>query len=312
VNDRSVVAVSGDIWFQTLEPSIMSLMQNVRNFTQWGVIPLSKNENRILQFNDRSLLRFASGIYFNNRMLQTALPRQVPQGVVHDAIIPLDFVPISSYNASLTPNWEGHIQAMPTFQMFVGDFGGRERAFAVVLAGNNDIELWEITTADYFDTVPTVPPTVQSLSSDSDEHRIECYAEFPAFTFGDINTLKELVSAELGIDRLYGTVDFRMDYRPDSSSCWHLLHEWQVCSAKSDCEQNPGVNNYPCVPLGEGYKQNKTMPLPQPKCAPQSNRPTNVGYQFQIRLAWKGFTRIRSLKLYAKEIERELYFDLAC
>lgn len=310
VSDRSVTLVNGDAWFQTLEPSISSLMQNVRNFTQWGTISLSANENRLLQFNDRALLKFASGVYFNNRMYQTALPRRVAQGVVHDAIVPLDFVPLSSFGASLTPNWEGHIQAMPTFQMFYGSFGGRERAFAVVLAGSGDIELWEITQNDKFDNVPDAAATAAAILSGANEHRIDCYAEFPAFTWGDINTLKKLTGGELGVDRVFGTIDFTLQFRPDSDSCWHNWHEWQICSAKNTCEE--GVNTYPCVPLGEGYKQNKSFPLPQEKCASQSSRPVNLAYQFQVRLAWKGFCRIRNLKLYAQVVQKPQYQDLAC
>lgn len=300
VNDRSNVGVNGDILFQNLEPNIASLYTTVRNFSQWGLVSLSANEQRILQFNDRNLLRFASGIYFNNRMLQTALPRQTARGVVHDALIPLDFVPLSSYGATLTPNWEGHHQGVAPLQMFTGDFGGRERAFAVVVSAvDQGIDLWEITATDKFDT-----------QKGGEQVRIECYIETPAFTFGDINNMKELVSAELGIDRLFGTVNFRMDYRPDSDSCWHLWHEWKICSAKNTCEE--GVNVYPCVPLGEGYRQNMTLPKPQSKCATESSRPTAQGYQFQCRLTWKGFCRIRSLRLYAMERETQLYQDIAC
>src|SRR5207245_7682814 len=56
VGDRSIVLVNGDIFYQTLEPGIRSFVYAVRYFQQWGNTPLSRPENRVLAFNDRSLL----------------------------------------------------------------------------------------------------------------------------------------------------------------------------------------------------------------------------------------------------------------
>jgi hypothetical protein len=313
VNDRSVTKINGDVWFQNLEPNIASLFTTVRNFTQWGNISLSANEQRILQFNDRSLLRFSSGIYFNNYMIQTALPRRVAPNVIHDALVPMDIVPLSQFGATLNPTWLGHWQGVQIMQMWTGDFGGRERAFAAVVSTTNgDIELWEITVADKFDTQDNAKAVAAKITGSGDDGtvRLQCYVETPSYTFGDLNQLNKLVSAEIGIDRLFGTVEFRLDFQPDSDSCWHLWHEWKLCSAKNTCEE--GVNTYPCVPLGEGYKQNITVPLPQEKCSVQSGRPLNVGYEFQARLTWHGFCRIRSIRLMAETVETRLYRDLSC
>jgi len=296
VNDRSVTLVNGDVFYQTLEPSIASLFTQVRNYGNWGNISLSANENRILQFNDRSILKNACGIYFDNRLLQTALPKQVPQGVVHSALIPLDFVPISAFGASLVPNWEGSWSGLDILQMFTGDFGGRERAFAVIVSRTDrTIQLWELSTAGRFE--------------DGDK-RIESYAEFPAFTGGDIFQLKELVCCELWVDRLYGTVEFSMEYRPDADSCYHQWHKWQLCSARNSAEDADNPISYPITPFCEGYRQTITLPKPQLKCQPQSIRPMNFGYQFQTRLKIKGFCRIRGLRLYMVERERQLYENL--
>jgi hypothetical protein len=233
-------------------------------------------------------------------MIQTALPRRVAPNVIHDALVPMDIVPLSQFGATLNPTWLGHWQGIQIMQMWTGDFGGRERAFAAVVSTTTgDIELWEITVADKFDT-----------PASKDDTRIQCYVETPSYTFGDLNQLNKLVSAEIGIDRLFGTVEFRLDFQPDSDSCWHLWHEWKLCSAKNTCEE--GVNTYPCIPLGEGYKQNVTMPLPQDKCSPQSGRPLNQGYEFQVRLTWHGFCRIRSIRLMAEKVATKLYLNLAC
>ncbi len=293
VNDRSVVKVNGDVWYQTLEPSIASLFTSVRNFSQWGNVSLSANVTRILQFNDRAILRFACGVYFNNRMLQTALPKQLPQGVVHQALVPLDFVPISSFGATLVPNFEGSWSGLDILQMWTGDFGGRERCFAAVVSKvDSSIWLWELSTAGRFE--------------DGDK-RVEWYFETPSFTFGDINQLKKLVSGEIGIDRLVGTVEFKMDYRSDNDPCWHSWVQWQLCSARNSSEDVTNPVTYPLTEYCPGYKSNLTLPKPQLKCQPQTGRPEHIGYAFQCRLTIKGYCRIRSLRLYAEKVERALY-----
>ncbi len=301
VNDRSVTLVNGDAWYQTLEPSIASLNAQVRNFSQWGTISLSANENRILQFNNRALLHMASGIYFNSRLLQTSLPRQLPQGVVHDALIPLDFVPISSYGASLTPNWEGSLSGLQILEVYLGNFGGRERAFAAVVSNDaaspGQIQLWELTTGDRYD---------------NGGNRIEWYAEFPSFTAGDLGQLKELVACEIGVDRLVGTVDFNLEYRPDFSSCYTPWARWQACSARNSTEDVNNPTTYPLVEYCAGYRQVMTIGVPPMKCQTQMDRPMSQGYSFQPKLTVKGFCRIRMIKLYFKEIARQLYSNPIC
>lgn len=301
VNDRSVVAVNGDLFYQSLEPGIRSLNQSTRLFTQWANISLSANENRILQFNDRSILRAASGIFFNNRLLETALPRQTAQGIVHDAIVPLDVMPVSSFGQEHFPNWEGNYQAMPTFQMATADFGGRERAFAAVQATDGSMELWEISTAEKFD---------YAIDPSDETRRIVSQVETPAWTWADtigMGELKKLVSLELWIDRLYGTTEFTVEYRPDSATCWIPWIQFKECNAKNTAEIAGVPPNYP-VPLGECYRATLVLPKPPEGCAPCGiGRPAYVGYQHQIRITMRGFCRIRGIFPWAEPVERAMY-----
>lgn len=298
VNDRSVVAVNGDLFYQSLEPGIRSLMQSMRYFTQWGNIQISSNEQRILQFNDRALLHAASGIQFQDRMLQTALPRRTPQGIVHDALIPMDFIPISSFNKQKEPNWEGSYSGLSILQMFVGDFGGRERAFAVVVSGTGSIDLWELTAADLFE---------------NGDGRVQWYAETPAFTWGKEFDLKKLVALELSIDRLYGTVEFQVEWRPDGATCWNFWHAWKECSPRNSAEDPVNPITYPLTEYGQCYRSTMTLPRPPDKCAPCSTgRPANIGYQFQFRITIKGFCRIRSMLAHAEKVERQTYANITC
>lgn len=301
VNDRSVVAVNGDLFYQSLEPGIRSLNQSTRLFTQWANISLSANENRILQFADRSLLRASSGIFFGNRLYETTLPRQTDQGIVHDAIIPLDVMPVSSFGQEHHPNWEGSSEGIPIFQMATADFGGRERAFAAVQSADGSIDLWEFTTAEKFD---------YAIAPSEETRRIVAQAETPAWTWADTigaNELKKLVSMELWIDRLTGTTEFTVEYRPDSATCWIPWIQFKECNPKNTAEIAGVPPNYP-VPLGECYRATLVLPKPPESCAACGvGRPAYIAYQHQIRITWKGFCRIRGIFPWAEPVERSMY-----
>jgi hypothetical protein len=292
------VAVNGDLFFQSLEPGIRSLLQAVRYFQQWGNVQISSNEQRLLQFNDRSLLRYGSGIEFNNRLLQTALPKQLASGVVHQAVVPMDFIPISSFGQQHNPNWEGMYEGLDILQLFTGDFGGLQRAFAAAVSrADGTFQIWEITQAD---------------RTENGDNRITWLVEFPSFTWGDEFSLKKLVSAEIWMDRLYGSVEFNLEYRPDGETCFLPWHQWQECCPRTSCED---VHNPICYPLtthGESYRSTRTVPLPPQTCQTATGRPSNVGYQFQPRLTIKGYVRIRGIMLHAQPVLRQLYAGLTC
>lgn len=299
VNDRSIVAANGDLFYQTLEPGIRSLFQSIRTFQQWGNVNISSNENRVLQFNDRALLSGASGIVFNNRMFQTALPFETPAGIAHSAIIPMDFVPISGFGREVPPNWEGVYDGLNHHQLFVGDFGGRERAFSVVNSTEDgSLNLFELTFGDRFE---------------NGDNRIQMQMEFPAYTFGREFDLKRLLAAELTVDRLYGTVLFTLEFRPDGQTCWNHWHTWEVCSPRNSAENCVNPITYPLEQYGECYKNSMIMPRPPEKCAECSTgRPANIFYQVQPRLTVKGFCRIRGLLLHADSFGRRLYQNIQC
>jgi hypothetical protein len=304
VNDRSIVEVNGDPYFQSLEPSIRSLFSSIRYFNQPGQLEISNQETRLIQFNDRALLRYSTGAFCDNRLLESALPKQLPQGVVHQALAPLDFVPMSTFGSNQQPVWEGVFSGLQFLQLFTGDFGGLERCFAVTVSEiDSAIELWQINNSG------SVKFDSNRFDSSS---RIEWFIEFPAFTWGDAMALKKLVASELWIDRLTGEVMFTMDYRPDSETCWINWMQWKECSAKNSAEDCNNPISYPLKGFGPGYKSTMTLPNPPVSCECSTRRPSNIAYQFQCRLTIKGYCRIRGFLMYAEPVERALWAGLVC
>lgn len=312
VNDRSVVHINGDVMYQALEPSIRSLFLSVRNDAAWGNKPISRNISRAMEFTDRSLMRFASGIEFDNRMLQAILPKRLPSGqVVHEAIAPLDFDIISNLETELqganAPAFEGVQEGLLYLQLFSGDFGGVQRAFAAIVSEiDESIQVWELT---------------RDSRTQNGDNRVTWLIEFPAFTGGSEFELKKLRAAEIFVDKIFGTVDMTLDYRQDMNPCWSEWGRTSFCSARNTQEtmQNPVTETvvYPYPYPSPGvFRENYCFPVtfgePPAPCSPSSctRRPGNWGYQFQPRLTITGWCRIRGILLYMENREKGLYEDL--
>lgn len=298
---RSVTQVNGDLFFQSPpNGDIRSLQASIRYFNQWGNVPLSKNMERLLAFNDRSLLRFASGMRFDNRLWETALPFVTPAGVAFQGMSVLDFDLISTLDERKPPAWEGAYDGLYILQLLQGDFGGRERAFAIVWSTHNSqIEIWELTTDRRFD---------------NGENRITYTVETPAYTFGDPMGFKALDTMTLWVDRIYGTVNFEAWYRPDQWPCWIPWKAWEKCAQK-DCREDPEFpcdGTYPSAPFGESYAVPMTLPTPTNVCIPSTNRPATQGYQFQIKLVIKGWCRIRGIEVFAHPMKQVPFEGLVC
>jgi len=302
VNDRSVVKVNGDVWFQTLQPAISSMFSSVRNFNQWGNRDISSNEDRLLGFNNRALLNFSSGMLFDDRMWQTALPMQLAQGVAHQAIAPMDFVPISSFGADVNPVWQGMYEGLQILQLFAGDFGGLQRAFAVAVSAlDSSFQVWELT--DFLRTDFRLP----DQTNVNNETRVTWVIETPAWTWGDEFMLKKMVSAELMFDKLFGTADIQVEWRPDMDPCWKLWARWKECSARNSSEDCFNPITYPLVGYREGYRATRTLPQPPLECESATGRPAHIGYQHQLRITIKGWLRLRGLLVHAEEVAQRLY-----
>lgn len=285
--DRCVVPVNGDLFYQSTD-GIRSLFVAVRNFSEWGNTPISRNENRVLVYNDRSLMRFSSGIEFDNRLLQTILPIETPVGVAFQGIVPLDFDLISTLDEKLPPAWEGLQEGLQFLQLFEGDFGGLQRAFAVVLSKvSGKIEIWELTQSDLFDHGDT---------------RIQWQFETPSFTWGNPFELKQLHSLELWLDRVFGTVNFEVYYRPGQSACFYFWHAFKECAAR-DCREDVfqpcPERDYPEQPYCPQYRSTIVLPEPPVSCEPNNVRPSVMDYSFQVKVVIRGSCRVRGILIHA-------------
>ena len=134
------------------------------------------------------------------------------------------------------------------------------------------------------------------------EERIEWFMESPSYGFNDGSNaaqMKRLETGDLWIDRVSGTVDFTMRYRPDQYPCWNPWHVWQVCATK--CVE---LDTTGCVvrAFDEQYRPRQILPQPPELTESVVAKSMRTGYEFSVRLNVVGFCRIKLLRLHAKQV----------
>lgn len=296
-SDRSIVHSNGDLYYQTVEPAIRSLIIAQRYYNQFGNTPISSNVNRAIQSNDRSLLAFASGIEFDNRVWETCQPIMTDVGVAHQGIVVLDFDTLSSFQDKLTqtalPAWDGMTEPGLVLQLWEGDWSGVERAFGMLwFPKDHTIELWEATNWS---------------KTDEGDARIPWLVETPAYNGGGPFKRKQLDTVKFWFEEIYGTVDVEVYFREDSNPCWHPWTAFRLCNARDNSE-----SAYPVIYCPEGRIPVTLPTAPSSDCNHTQKRPCNLGYQFQIRLVIKGWLGVRGIIPIMLPEEETPYERLVC
>jgi hypothetical protein len=163
-------------------------------------------------------------------------------------------------------------------------------------------ELWEITREGKFD---------ERLNGSGYlvEERILCTLELGAYNFLNGRRMagspSELAGGDLWVDRLTGEVDFTVQFRPDQHPCWTDWAAWSQCGAYKDCGPNAEEVCDPTT-YREQYRPRMSLPAPPDDCNTGRGTIMRWGYEFQVRLQWEGFCRIKALRLHAKEVTEEI------
>ena len=311
VSDRSVVAINGDLFYQSLDPAIRSYFMALRYFgSSWANPPISNNINRALDFQDRGLMHMCSGMEFGERVYQTILPFQTNVGVAFKAMAVLDTDPVSTLQDQKQPVWEGIHTGLNILQVFSGDFGGLERAFAVVQsAKDGSIWVWELSSAAKFNGTP------------DDDARTEFFFETPSFDFseyprnmgGGAFELKEIDGLDLWLDRVFGDVLIKVQFRPDEDQCWYDWDTTEICSGRTCAEDPTTPACYPITPRTEGYRMPISFPKPtNPICSVGNPRPVTWGGKFQLKFTIKGWCRVRGFEFHCLAKNKPPNYNQIC
>ena len=147
---------------------------------------------------------------------------------------------------------------------------------------------------------------------DEDEVPIEWAIVPRQMDFNAKWTMKKLITGELYVRNMYGTVEFDVDYRPDDYLCSVDWAEFSECATTEICEDDA------CAVLVNRHPQYRTrMQLPQPadECNTVANRNMRFAYKFQPVIKVRGAVTITGLRLIAETVDDTLEVkcgDAAC
>jgi len=265
----STISLNSDIVFRSVS-GLGSLILARREFATWGNTPISREIDRVLNLDDISLLPFGSGISFDNRWIETALPTQGPLGVFHQGLVVMNLDPISTLRGKSPSIYDGLFTGVQVLQVVQGSFSDIQRAFAFCYDSfENEIQLWEL--------LPTSDNNLFDNGNTPIQWSFETASLFKNSKGKGPFDLLRLLDGEFYISDLVGPAHYRVHYRAENDPCWHFWFESDICAAPGDPKQFRSR-------IGLGQPNIKD-------CDPVNNRPSSVGVNFQFRFEFVGSFR---------------------
>lgn len=285
LNQNGTVPINSDLWFRSPD-GLRSFIAARRDFGGWSNVPMSSEMQRILERDTKWLLTYGSAVVFDNRLLFTVMPETAgDRGYTHCGLGVLDFHLISGLHDRLPPAYDGLWTGLHVHQILVTqDQGGRNRCFAFV-AGDDELELWELDTH-----------LTHDKWSVSDLRRISRRTETKQFDFSQ-RGLVELIGCDIALDDINGTVDFVVYFRHDRSPCWNEWKRFTLCAKDGICSGDAD-----CLQLTfpqRGYHPRVTLGRPPESCD-ANVLPNYFGFRFQVRIDIVGSCEVLDVVAHAQ------------
>lgn len=289
VNDKSIAIVNGDVFYRSRD-GIRSYVLAVREFGTWGNVPVSAEMSRIVSDDPPSVLDTCSSCVFDNRLLVTTALQPDAYGAYGNALAVLDFEPLSGMGQKASPAWDGFWTGLDFRLLLSGSFKGVERCFAIARNADGESELWEIE---------------KTGALDNGQCKIRSFIETRSHLFNSLFELKRLEGLELWVDNVQGDVDWDVKYRQDRSPCWKNWQEWTFCQSAKDCPTGPRTCWVPEMKL-PGYRTRLGLKKPVSQNDESDGKPSDLGYEFQVRIEWNGRARLLRYLLRGRETEESV------
>ena len=323
--------VNGDILFRAKD-GIRSLVMAVRDFTQYGNTPISREVNRILEDDDPAYFKYSSGVLFDNRyLLTTNSSKDNAKGVGFKGLVVLDFDLISGMGQKSQPAYDGYWQLDLTRSVGGSDttvniewmglvtglvnsvescfcFGRQGKVtVGTSLSATGDTEMWALQRGE----------SGQIFDEDgTTDNKVTAEVESSSYVFGVPGGAKQLESADLWVDSVTGgVVSFSTYFHPDQYPAWISWQDWSINAAYKDC----GTDVATTCDGGTAYIPQTYLPQYRPRMsigAPPSGsidsagHTYNYGFEFAARLKWVGRARIKMFKLNARNVPEVPYAEV--
>ena len=297
---RSAITVNGDVFYRAVD-GVRSFIIARRSFTDPGNTPISGEILNIAENDQASLLWSGSAVVFDNRLLMTGQPRYNAEGVVHKALMVLDFDLITSLRKKFPPAWAGIWTGLDVLQVLKTESIYGDRCFSIARGEDGTIQIWEVSKSEKFD---------QNASDPKKE--IQWLVQTRAYNFELPFGLKRLDSGDIFIDSLDGNASFNVEYRPDQYPGWIEWANWSECATTLQCQPSCPITNFQ-----PQYRPKMRLPTPSDiPCNSSISTPTRNMYEVQMSLTVTGYCRIKSIRVHAYDVQEpavgECLVDQGC
>lgn len=295
---HAIVRVNQDLYFRSSDGAIRSFRSARAEINAPGNAPISREVSRLLDYESRDLLREASAIHFDDRLLFTASPCFGPRGqIIFRDLVSLDTSPLSSNQGKLPPLYDGEWEGARFTRLIKGKFDGEERAFVLSCDRDGISRIWEIMRSGRADR------------STAGVSRIKSSVEYRRFSFNLPNDLKQLSLCRVYLSEISGDGTLEVQFRADHSAQWIKWGERSFSAMTG--EPAGGTGPRPLKNIHPQYRAAVGTFTPPDYIDEVSFRSVSVGYGFQVRLVWTGCVQIERIELFASMIDENMRTDPA-
>jgi len=301
----STYLVNSDTRYRSVD-GLRSLILASQDFQTWIRTPISHEVERILNRDNQALLAFGSGVFFDNRTLDTASPISTPNGVYHQALIALNTDLLTTVREKKPPAYDGAWPGMNLLSQLTGQFTQVERCYQTVYnTVLKTFEVWELMPESASDVEnQNAIPIIGDNGVQAIEWWFESASLFRDRTPGD-RVFKQLNNGEIAVDKLVGRVDFEVFYKSDQYPCWEPWFSWSECAKQNSGKPTDNTKPQFRPRMGIG------TPSPDP-CDPSTNRPLREGFTFQVKVSIVGQCEVVGMRFEAVTKPMPTFAPMSC
>jgi len=256
---------------------------------------VSEEMKRVLDFDTKRWLKWATAVYFDNRMYFTHSPliSYTDGTIMNQGIGSLDFANIQQMGTKSPAAYDGSWDGPLPVKMFKGRIRGEKRAFMVARELDGSNFLYEFSKDDDWDT---------DWSYDvASPRRPTCHVEYRKINFDGPRWLKKLFRCDVWYSGMLDQCDIQIYFKPDDHP------EWIPWNEEREIYIRP-FHEYTTTPIEEYVEVNPDYrPRIRSQTAPEIPEDENTGYRdlgydFQIKIEWRGKLKIEKMELFATAI----------
>jgi hypothetical protein len=290
-----IISVNQDLYWRDVDGNIWSLRSAQWDALSPGNAPVSREVDRVVQYETSELIPYSSAIFFDNRLLFLASPYNNRYGnPVYGDIISLDAAALATMRGKSPPAYDGVAEGLAFSGLMEGDIQGTPRAFVISSDSDGENRLWEIMPAAENDAYYLTTGSTGSVSQAFQQQQpVTSYVETRRYDFGIPGMLKQIVRCDLWPTEIMDTVDITVYWRADNRT------QWQLWGTVSVCARMTNLDGQWLDLAAQERGRIKTLTAPDTVDVIEGIR-NDIGFGFQIRLVWTGFMLMDRIKIWAK------------